>query len=256
MPRGLLFSTTLVCALPGVSQAQVEALSGEELFIDRLGCWNCHGMTGDGGAGPAIAKTELSLRTFAMYLRLPSGEMPRVSPRLASDSELATLYRWIDGVEVQRIPLPIEVSLAESGPAAVARKELTLTARVVGGGLDANPLDAEALRFRVTLKTLVPWVREKTPVANQLVEYQLAGHEDWLTLTTDEEGEVILRTDQGFGLTEVGASAPETVRLRTLLPAGRHVLVVEAITGSDPARSVVAGIGTLVLRGSEDPLDV
>jgi hypothetical protein len=238
------------------SQAQVEALSGEEIFIDRLGCWNCHGMTGGGGAGPAIAKTELSLRTFAMYLRLPSGEMPRVSARLASDADLATLYRWLDGVEAQEIPLPIGLSLEESGVAGGRHSEVTLTAQPVDRNLDADlPVadlpDVAALRYRITLRTLVPWEREKTPVANQTVEYQLAGREDWAAFTTDELGEAILGVDQGFELTVAREREPVIVRLRTVLAAGRHALVVEALDASDPAAPIVLGIGTVILRGPE-----
>ena len=245
--------TLLLCALPSVSRAQVDVLSGEELFIDRLGCWNCHGMTGDGATGPAITKTELPLRTFAAYLRLPSGEMPRFSPRLASDADLATLYRWLDGVEAQSTPLPIELSLEESTATGGEHSEVTLTAKAAQTSLDIDLHDAGAVRYRVTLQTMVPWVREKTPVADQTIEYQLAGREGWSTFTTDEGGEAFLGAEQGFGLADVGVGEPAIARLRTVLPEGRHALVVEAIYGADPTDSVVLGIGTVVLRGSEAP---
>jgi mono/diheme cytochrome c family protein len=244
----LVLLVLLLFAPLSAGQTQADALSGEELYVDRLGCWNCHGDTGGGGAGPAIAKTELSLRTFATYLRLPSGEMPRVSPRLASDADLAMLYRWLDGIEAPSAPLPLRLSLEESVAAGAGLGEVTLTAQVAETSPHAELPDAAMLRYRVTLQTLVPWVREKTLVANQTVEYQPTGREDWSTFTTDERGEAVLGADQGFVLPDVRASEPATVRLRTELASGRHALVVEAIDGTDPAAPVVVGLGTVVLR--------
>ena len=244
--------TVLALAVPSVIQAQ--ALSGEELYIDRLGCWNCHGMMGGGGAGPAISDTELPLRTFAAYLRLPSGEMPRVSARLASDADLATLYRWLDGIEAQSTSLRIELNPEESSVAGVGRSEVTLTVRPAEPSLDYPLPDTGALRYRFTVQTMVPWVREKAPVADHTVEFQLGGREDWSTFTTDERGEAILDADRGFGLSVAPTGGPATARLRTLLPAGRHSLVVEALDGADPSDPLVVGMGTVVLRGPEEAL--
>jgi len=69
-----------------IGHAQRAARSGEELYIDRFGCWNCHGQTGAGGAGPSILKSQLSLRKFVTSVRLPVQTMPRFSQRLAFDS--------------------------------------------------------------------------------------------------------------------------------------------------------------------------
>ena len=251
---GLLPVALLLFLLPSVGQAQVEALSGEELYIDRLGCWNCHGKSGGGGSGPAIAGTQLSLRTFATYLRLPSGEMPRVSHRLASDADLATLYRWLDGIEAPSTPLPITLSLEQSAATGGAPTEVTLTAQSAGTSLDGDPPDTGTLRYRITLQTMVPWVLEKTPVANQIVEYQLAGREDWSTFTTDDQGQAMLGADQGFVLGDGRAGEPVTARLRTVLPAGRHALVVEALHGTDPDELGLVGIGTVVLMGPDASL--
>ena len=229
-------------------RAQTAPLSGEALYIDRLGCWNCHGKTGGGGAGPVIAKTPLPLRTFATYLRLPSGEMPRVSPRLASDADLAMLYRWLDGSEALSTPLPIRLSLEASVATGGAPGEVTLTVRVAETSLDGVLLDAGRLRYRVTLQTMVPWVREKAPVTNHTVEYQLAGREDWSTFTTDEQGEALLGADHGFTLADRRATEPAITRHRTVLAEGQHALVVEALDGTEPATPVVVGLGTVVLR--------
>src|SRR5574342_724812 len=78
----------LIFVWAAVSHAQQAAPSGEEVYVDRLGCWNCHGKAGGGGAGAVIAKTPLPLRRFVSYVRLPKGEMPPYAPLLASDAEL------------------------------------------------------------------------------------------------------------------------------------------------------------------------
>jgi hypothetical protein len=235
-------------------QAPAEPLSGEELYIDRLGCWNCHGMTGGGGAGPAIAETALSLRTFAMYVRLPGGEMPRVSARLASDVDLATIYRWLDGREASGKLLPAELGLIATSAPGTTPAEVTWTARWVEERIEAGlPMgelpDASELHYRVTLHTMVPWVREKTPLADHTVEYQLAGSEEWSSFTTDGRGEALLGADLGFGMPSPEAGETVVARVRTPLPEGRHVLVVEAVYAAGSTETIV-GIGTAVLRGS------
>ncbi len=238
----------LILALPSASHAQEDSPSGEELFVDRLGCWNCHGKTGGGGAGPAISEIQLPLRIFASYLRLPSGEMPQVSARLASDADVAILYRWLDGLEAVKTPSPITLSLEASPITGGGYTEVELTAQAAEQGLESDIPDAKSLRYRVTLLTMVPWVLEKTPIAHQTVDYQLAGREDWSAFTTDEHGEALLGSDQGFDPGDMREPEKITARLRTALTAGRHAFVVEAIDYTKPANPVVVGIGTVVLR--------
>jgi mono/diheme cytochrome c family protein len=236
----------LVVLFLTVNYAQQTAPSGEEVYVDRLGCWNCHGKTGQGGGGSAnISKTRLPLRRFVSYVRLPSKEMPPFSDILASDAELAIVYRWLDGVEVTKAPPAITLDLKSSTAAradglAKADVGVELTVLMADTAVASDVPGAASLGYRITFIS-----NANAPLANQAVEYQLAGREDWSKLTTDEHGEALLSAGRGF----VVARTPDTrARLRTALPAGKTALLVEALDWTAPAAPVVVGIGTAILK--------
>lgn len=232
-----------------LGSAQQASPSGEEVYVDRLGCWNCHGQSGGGGggAGPAIAKTRLPLRRFISYVRLPAGQMPPLAPILASDAELAIVYRWLDGAEAVKTPPPVTISLKEVEPRAKAGEpELLWTAQALESTPKSEAPLATSLRYRVTVRT-----EGNIPAANRACEYQLAGRTDWSTFTTDEQGEALLGPDRGF---VVVADAPATgkklvaARLHPQLAVGKYVFVVEAIDYAQPERPIVVGVGTATVK--------
>lgn len=236
-------------AFLAVSHAQQAVPSGEELYVDRLGCWNCHGQGGGGGAGPSIVKSRLPLRKFVQDVRLPSGTMPPIASLLASDAELAIVYHWLGGVDAVTTPSPMTIGLKASAEVTAdgqtrADTEVDVTPLAGDATIKFDGPRARTLRDRVTL------AQASGPVANRTVEYQLAGHLDWSTFTTDEHGEALLDADRGF----VVADGRETekdraaARLRTALAPGRYVLVVEVIDYTSPDSPVVVGIGTAILR--------
>lgn len=233
----------LVAALLVVVQAQQPVRTGEELYLDRLGCWNCHGQTGTGGAGPSILKSQLPLRRFVKSVRLPSQTMPRFSPALASDADLATVYRWLDGAEPVAAPPPIVYSLEaapeakEDGPAP-GGKNVLVTVRLNDAG--TNGPAPGALRHRIAL------AQATAAVANETVGYHVGAGDDWKTVTTDEQGEATLAPGAlAFDAPESEAKAA-TARLRMTLPPGRYALVLEAIDEAAPAGAVVLGVGSAV----------
>lgn len=233
-----------------VSHAQQAAPSGEEVYIDRLGCWNCHGSTGQGGGatGVALAKTPLALRKFVGYVRLPGKEMPPFAPMLASDAELAIVYRWLDGSEAVKAPPAIAVDLKSStgtraNGQANAEVSVDLTARAAETALPSDVPASASLGYRVSLIS-----DEGVPLANQTVEYQRAGRNDWSKFTTDEHGEALLGPDRGVVLAKAGQTDKARARLRMALPAGKTALVVETLDYTAPANPVVVGIGSAILR--------
>lgn len=86
---------------PVASRAPRALSNGVSLFQSK-GCYECHGHAGQGaiGVAPAIARTRLPLSAFAAYVRRPSGQMPPYSARLLSDSEVAALYAYLNGLPV------------------------------------------------------------------------------------------------------------------------------------------------------------
>ncbi len=71
---------------------------GNELFFAN-GCNVCHGDTGEGGIGPAIAKTSLTLDEVISQYRSPRGIMPPFAENRISDDEVANLYAFLQSLE-------------------------------------------------------------------------------------------------------------------------------------------------------------
>jgi hypothetical protein len=244
---GLLFVVLLTVSY---AHAQQAAPSGEEVSYDRLGCWNCHGEAGRAVRHSLpIAKTRLPLRRFVGYVRLPNGTMPPYAPLLASDAELAIVYHWLDGIDAVRTPPAITVDLKispEVGAEGQAKAEVEFEEAALRAetALKSDVPDLVSLSYRVTLITNV-----KAPVANQTLEYQLGGLEEWSKFTTDEHGEALLGPNRGFIAANAREKEKAQVRVRMALPAVRTVLVIEALDYTEPAKPVVVGIGTAIFKG-------
>jgi mono/diheme cytochrome c family protein len=81
--------------------AEPSAANGRLLFA-KVGCYECHGYQGQGGAaGPRIAPEPLPFDGLAAFVRTSSGEMPPYPATLLSDSDLADIYAYL-----QSIPRP------------------------------------------------------------------------------------------------------------------------------------------------------
>jgi ubiquinol-cytochrome c reductase cytochrome c subunit len=81
--------------------------NGKKLFTS-FGCYECHGTVGQGGTGPRIAPTTISVSALLRYVRQPSGQMPPYSAKVATDRELTDIYEYLK-------------SIAPPNPAASAR---------------------------------------------------------------------------------------------------------------------------------------
>ena len=73
-----------------------DAKRGEQHFMSD-GCWQCHGIGGNGAilTGPRLARTELEFESFKNQLRHPASEMPPYEAAVVSEQTLADLYAFI-----------------------------------------------------------------------------------------------------------------------------------------------------------------
>ena len=79
------------------------AENGKRLFM-KVGCWQCHGTVGQGGAaGPKIAPDPLPYETLTAFLRTTNRAMPPYRETVLSNSDLADIYAYL-----QSIPKPPE----------------------------------------------------------------------------------------------------------------------------------------------------
>ena len=83
-----------------------DAKTGQMLFL-KIGCYQCHGNEGQGGAaGPRIGPAPmLAFRAFAAYLRAPRGEMPPYTAKVLSEQNLADIYAYL---AARPRPAPVE----------------------------------------------------------------------------------------------------------------------------------------------------
>jgi mono/diheme cytochrome c family protein len=86
------------------------AEKGKQLFA-RDGCYECHGMQGQGSTnyGPRLGPDPISVQAIMNYIRKPTGNMPPYSALLVSDQDVADLYAYLKSVarpvDIKNIPL-------------------------------------------------------------------------------------------------------------------------------------------------------
>jgi mono/diheme cytochrome c family protein len=84
-----------------------DAAKGKATFL-RVGCYECHGTSGQGGTGPHIGPNPRAVESLITFLRKPTG-MPAYSPKVLSDGDIADIRAYLASVPapppVASIPL-------------------------------------------------------------------------------------------------------------------------------------------------------
>ena len=82
-----------------------DGANGKTVYL-KLGCFTCHGRSGQGGAyngpAPVLAHTQLPFDGFKGQLRNPVNEMPAYAEPIMSDRQIADIYAF-----VQSLPGPL-----------------------------------------------------------------------------------------------------------------------------------------------------
>ena len=68
--------------------------NGKKLYND-IGCWQCHGYSGQGGAGAKLAPDPIPFAGFTRYIRKPTAAMPPYTAKVVSDAQLADIYAFL-----------------------------------------------------------------------------------------------------------------------------------------------------------------
>lgn len=101
--RSIWPAVGLALALAGAARAQDapagDAVRGRETFR-AVGCWECHGTSGEGGGwqGPKVAPNPLPWTAFERQLREPRAQMPPYRGAVLSEAEAADLYAYLKSV--------------------------------------------------------------------------------------------------------------------------------------------------------------
>ena len=101
---GVLFliggAAVAVAAVQGSNPVE----QGRKEYIE-LGCYQCHGYQGQGGAAPRLAPKPIALDNFKRIVRRPPNVMPAYSPAVVSEEQLERMHLYLES-----IPQPPDVS--------------------------------------------------------------------------------------------------------------------------------------------------
>ena len=101
-----LLASSLAVPAPAVPAADAGVERGRIVY-ERVGCYECHGYAGQGGAaGPRIAAIGWPYAAFAAYVRHPAREMPPFTAKVLSDADLAAIYAFVRSLPAPASPAP------------------------------------------------------------------------------------------------------------------------------------------------------
>jgi mono/diheme cytochrome c family protein len=88
-----------LAALAATCQTATAADANIPEAYQDAGCWSCHGYRGQGGReGPKIAHVPLDYAGFSTWVRTTSGDMPPYTARVLPDSDLRTIYDYLQNM--------------------------------------------------------------------------------------------------------------------------------------------------------------
>jgi mono/diheme cytochrome c family protein len=77
------------------------AENGKRVYI-AVGCYECHGRVGQGGAytgpAPVLAKTALPAEAFVAFIREPPNNMPAYAASVLPDQAAADIYAYLQSL--------------------------------------------------------------------------------------------------------------------------------------------------------------
>ncbi|MFD2274424.1 c-type cytochrome [Undibacterium arcticum] len=83
---------------------QSDPVQHGQVLFDKYGCYQCHGMVGQGGVGPAIGVNLWPYVAVSIYVRNPTGDMPPFSEKILSDADLRDIYAFLSAQPAPKSP--------------------------------------------------------------------------------------------------------------------------------------------------------
>ena len=91
-----------VCVALGTGASMAASPDKGKAAFMKAGCWQCHGMVGQGGVtGPRLAPEPIPFEAFQGFVRSSSRQMPPYREPVLSDADLADIHAYL-----QSIPKP------------------------------------------------------------------------------------------------------------------------------------------------------
>ncbi len=110
---GLAACLAFGLALPAQSQQGAsagDAAKGKAKYL-AVGCFECHGRSGQGGAlnypAPALIELPMPAEALVAFLRNPAGDMPPYAAAVLSDADVADVLAFIKSLPGRKDPKTI-----------------------------------------------------------------------------------------------------------------------------------------------------
>jgi ubiquinol-cytochrome c reductase cytochrome c subunit len=85
-------------ALGSAVAVAASADKGKQTFM-RVGCWQCHGMLGQGGVtGPKLAPDPMPEEAFTAFVRTTNRAMPPYREPVLPNEDLADIYAYLKSI--------------------------------------------------------------------------------------------------------------------------------------------------------------
>jgi mono/diheme cytochrome c family protein len=95
---GAALAAAGIAAASAQDAAVGDAANGKRIYL-AVGCFECHGRAGQGGAmnyqTPALAQLELPVESFVAFLRAAPNDMPAYSADVLSDQDAADILAFL-----------------------------------------------------------------------------------------------------------------------------------------------------------------
>jgi ubiquinol-cytochrome c reductase cytochrome c subunit len=83
--------------------------NGKRVFM-RVGCWQCHGMVGQGGVtGPKLAPGPIPFDALSTFVRSTNRAMPAYREQVLSNDDLADIYAYLQSIPKGPDPVNIPI---------------------------------------------------------------------------------------------------------------------------------------------------
>jgi mono/diheme cytochrome c family protein len=94
--------------LLGSGAMAADATKGKQAYV-KVGCYQCHGYSAQGGVGPKLGPGPLPYEAFAGFVRTSNRAMPPYSEQVLSNDDLADIHAYLQTVpaspDAKSIPL-------------------------------------------------------------------------------------------------------------------------------------------------------
>ena len=108
---GMLCASLLIGgAMAAGAPADDTSIAAGKAVYESVGCWACHGFSGQGAnsrgiaSGPRIDAKVYPREAFTQQLRHPANSMPPYTAKVLSDAQVEEIYAYLQSIPAPRRP--------------------------------------------------------------------------------------------------------------------------------------------------------